>query len=222
MKTIKILFVEDHEMVRNGIKLMLKTQNSFIAEIDEAVDGLEAIEKASKNNYDVILLDINLPQKDGIFITRLLTSKQNKARILALSMHKEGVIIKKMLEAGALGYILKNSSLEELTKAILTVYNFERYYSNEVAQTLIQKTDKMQCDFFDDIKSQKISSDNNITQRELEVLKYIASGDTNKEIGEKLNISARTVGNHRNKLLQKLLVKNSIGLATYAIKNGLV
>lgn len=222
METIKILFAEDHEMVRNGIKLMLNNQNVFKAIIDEAIDGVDVIEKASNNAYDVILLDINLPKQDGIFVTRLLTSKNNKARILALSIHNEDFIIKQMIEAGAMGYILKTSGIEELIKAILTVYHNEKYYSNEVSQSLINKSSNSCCRTFDETKLQNAPSYSNITNRELEILKCIANGLTNSEIGEKLNISNRTVGNHRNKLIQKLQVKNSIGLAIYAVKNGLI
>jgi len=221
MKTIKILFVEDHEMVRDGIKLMLENQNSFIADIDEAVDGREALEKAGKNKYDVILLDISLPFHDGVYITKYLTSRINHVRILALTMHKEDVIIREMMEAGALGYILKNSGIDELTRAILTVFKFENYYSNPIAISLI-KNNKININNPNETSPIKNIINNNISQRELEVLKLIALEFTNKQIAEKLKISERTVGNHRNKLIHKLLVKNSIGLATYAVKMGLV
>lgn len=220
MKTIKILFAEDHEMVRNGIKLMLSSQNSFIPDIDEAKDGDEAIRMALAKSYDVILLDINLPFKDGITITKFLISKLGEIRILALTSHKEDFVIKQMVEAGALGYILKDSGLEELTKAILTVYKFEKYYSNEVAQTLINKSSSHLNGEFTHVSTTPFSS--LLSSREIEVLKYIANGFTNNEIGTQLNISPRTVGNHRTSLIQKLQVKNSIQLATYAVKNGIV
>ena len=221
MKKIKILFVEDHEMVRNGIKLMLNNQSAFQVEIEEATNGSEAVHLASKNNYDVILLDINLPKMDGVKVAKLLCSKNDSTRILALTTHKEDFIIKQMLDAGALGYILKNSGLEELTKAILTVFNGKPYYSNDVSQVLIKNTKGISNG--EGREGQYISPfKNNLTARELEILKHIALEYTNKEIGEKLNISERTVGNHRYKLIQKLQVKNSIGLATFAVKNGLV
>lgn len=220
MKTIKILFAEDHEMVRNGIKLMLNSQSTFIPEIDEAKDGPEAIQMALEKNYDVILLDINLPIKNGISVAKFLGAKLGKIRILALTSHKEDFVIKQMIEAGALGYILKNSGLEELTKAIVTVYGFKKYYCNEVAQSLINKPRT-------NIKSMpskidEIPLNNALSQREMQVLKFIANEFTNNEISEKLNISPRTVGNHRTHILQKLQVKNTAGLVSYAIKNGII
>jgi DNA-binding NarL/FixJ family response regulator len=219
MKTINILFAEDHEMVRNGIKLMLNSQNSFVAQIDEAKDGQEAIQMALEKRYDVILLDINLPIRNGIEVAKFLNSKLGEIRILALSSHNEDFVIKQMIDAGALGYILKNSGLEELTKAILTVFNFKKYYSNDVAQTLINKSTQDEKEFNQELTS--IPLNHNLSNREIEILKHIAEGSTSIEIGEQLNISPRTVGNHRNNLLQKLQVKNSVGLARYAIKNGL-
>lgn len=222
MKTIKILFAEDHEMVRKSIILSLLSQKLFIAQIDEAVNGAEAIDKATKNEYDVIMLDINLPLKDGISVTRLLKSKNNNVRILALTLHYEDYIIKQMIEAGALGYILKTSGIGELIKAIITVANFEKYYCNDVAQILLNKSNKVHNTTCLDLNNQKIIVNKSITNREFDVLKCIALELTNKEIGVKLNISERTAGNHRNKLIQKLSVKNSIGLATYAVKNGLI
>lgn len=220
MVTIKILFAEDHDLVRSGIKLMLNNQNAFIPKIDEATNGLEAIEMALKNQYDVILLDVNLPLKNGIEITKFLTSKQGKVRILALSSHNEDYVIKQMVEAGALGYILKNSGLEELSKAILTVFNFNKYYSNDVAQSLLGNSSTSLKDSSRELPNIPINE--NLSTREVEVLRYIAQEKTSIEIGEILNISSRTVGNHRNNLLQKLQVKNSVGLAMYALKNGIV
>jgi DNA-binding NarL/FixJ family response regulator len=220
MKTIKILFAEDHEMVRNGIKLMLKSQNSFVAEIEEATNGQEAIDLAIKNHYDVILLDINMPIKNGVEVTKFLISKLGKIRILALSSHKEDFVIKQMIDAGALGYILKNSGLEELTKAILTVFGFKKYYSNEISQSLISNSEVEPKDI--EIKIPTTLLQHNLSKREVEVLRLISQEFTNSEIGELLNISPRTVGNHRNNLLQKLQIKNSVGLAMYAVKNGIV
>lgn len=220
MKTIKILFAEDHEMVRNGIKLMLKSQNTFNAEIDEAKDGQEAVQMALEKNYDVILLDINLPIRNGISVAKFLVSKLGKIRILALTSHKEDYVIKQMIEAGALGYILKNSGLEELTKAIVTVFGFKKYYCNEVAQSLINKPHT-------NVKSLPTKLDgiplmNALSSREIEVLKLIANEYTNNEISEKLKISPRTVGNHRTHIIQKLQAKNTAGLVSYAIKNGIM
>lgn len=222
MKTIKILFAEDHEMVRKSIIQSLLIQKLFVAKIDEAVNGIEAIEKATKNNYDVIILDINLPLKDGLFVTKLLKSKNDNVRILALTLHNEYFIIKQMIEAGVLGYVLKNSGIGELITAILKVAEFEKYYCNDVAQILLNKSRKTTRNGNNSLTCQNSVLNADITPRELEILSLISMEFTNKEIGERLTISERTVSNHRNNLILKLQVKNSIGLATYAVKNGLI
>jgi DNA-binding NarL/FixJ family response regulator len=142
MEKLKILLADDHAVVRNGIKLMLSQQKTFFPIIEEAEDGEEAISKAQKENYDVILLDINMPKINGIGVTKALLKKNKKIKILALTMHKEEFIIRQMIAAGALGYLLKNTGLDELTKAILTVASAQRYYCNEASQAIINNNMK--------------------------------------------------------------------------------
>ena len=216
MKKIKILFAEDHEMFRKAIITSLETQTEFIPDIYEAKDGVEALDLALKNDIDVFLLDINLPKKDGITLSKLLHEKLKKPKILALTMHNEDYMIRQVLDAGVLGYILKNSAIDELSKAILTVNNGDKYYSNEVAQIIINGGERGK-EITNILKLEE-----SLSKRELQVLKLIAEEKSNREISEILNISDRTVGNHRNKLMEKLNVKKSIGLAVYAAKNGLV
>ncbi|MDA9563548.1 response regulator transcription factor [Flavobacteriales bacterium] len=220
MKKIKILFAEDHELVQNGIKLMLDKQNKFKAEIDTVKTGNEAIKMALSKSYDVILLDINIPEKTGLEVTKILTKKLPGIRILALTSHNEHFIIKQMVEAGVLGYILKNSGIEELTNAIDTVNSYKRYYSNEVAQILINSSSTTSA-VQKDAQKKKMPLLQNISPREMQVLKFITQELTTNEIAKCLSISPRTAANHRNNLLQKLDVKNSIGLAKFAIQNGL-
>lgn len=214
MKTLKILYVEDHEMVRESMKLMLTHQGTFNAVIDVASDGNEAIRKAMDYNYDLILMDINMPDKDGIEVTNHLFNKGKKPKVLALSMHEEDYIVKKMLDAGALGYINKNSGIEELTKAILTVADNKPYYSNEVAQILLKKTPQ----------SLPTTPFNNLinlglTKREIQVLQLLANNLSNREVAENLNLSIRTVRNHRFNLMQKLDIHNISDLIDFARKH---
>ena len=130
MKTIKILFAEDHEMFRKAIITSIKQQTLFKTKIFEAKDGAEAIDISSKNDIDLFLLDISLPKFDGITLSKLLFEKYTAPKILALSMHNEDYMIRQMLDVGVLGYVLKNSSIEELSRAILTVSEGKKYYSN--------------------------------------------------------------------------------------------
>ncbi|MBL4652444.1 MAG: response regulator transcription factor [Flavobacteriales bacterium] len=222
MKTIKILFAEDHEIVRDGIKLVLGNQSMFKAEIDEACDGIEAVEMAYKKNYDIILLDINLPKRNGITVTKILKNNIKRVRILALSMHNEDFIIQQMIEAGALGYVLKNSTAEELITAIMAVATFGKYYCNDVTHALKSNLDKPIEHIEDWELNEYIPLQKHLSKREVQILKLIAQEFTNNEIAEKLKLSHRTVGNYRNKLLHKLQVKNSIGLGTFAVRNGVI
>ncbi|MCB0479561.1 MAG: response regulator transcription factor, partial [Crocinitomicaceae bacterium] len=185
---------------------------------DEAKDGAEAMFLSTKKEYDVYLLDINLPKKDGISLTKYLKLKNNNAKILALTSHNEDYMIRQMLDAGALGYILKNSDIEELVKAIQSVSRGELYNSNDVWKILMSgnnPTNPIE-------ESSEFKLRESLTKREIQILKLIAQEMTDAEIGDELNISKRTAGNHRTKLKSKLQVKNSVGLGLYAIRYGLV
>ncbi len=220
MKKIKILLVDDHAVVRNGIKLMLSQQKSFEPEIEEAEDGETAIELAQKKKYDIILLDINLPKIGGIAVTKTLTKRNSSIKILALTMHKEELIIKQMIAAGALGYLLKNTSLDELTKAVLTVSSSQRYYCNEASQAIINSTMK------DAPISKTINStiDYNrvLSNREKEIMICIARELSSTQIAEKLYLSKRTIDGHRKNIITKLGLKNSAGIVKYAIQHDIL
>lgn len=220
-KDIRILYVEDHEMVREGIKMALAHQGRFNAIIDDASHGAEAIAKALSKNYDIILMDVNIPVKDGIEVTKHLFSKGKEPNILALSMHEEDYIVKKMINAGALGFINKNAGFEELTKAILTVADGKPYYSNEVAQILLKnKGAKSNTSNIQSPIDFLISK--GLTKREVQILQLLSQKHTNNEIAEKLDISKRTVSNHRFKIMQKLNIHSLAGIVAYAHENGLV
>jgi DNA-binding NarL/FixJ family response regulator len=218
VKNIKILLADDHRMVREGLKLMLTQQKSFIPNITQAETGTEVLEKVDQEDFDIYLLDINMPGQDGISIARHIKKIKSDARIIIISMHEEEYVIDQAISAGAMGYLLKNVGLEEMIKAIETVYKYQNYYCNEVAQKLLKKSRG---------KATKMAGitpifKNNLTDREMQVLKMIADEQTNMEIAKTLSISKRTVDYHRNNLLHKLQVKNTTGLVKYAIINGLV
>jgi DNA-binding NarL/FixJ family response regulator len=220
MKKLKILLADDHAVVRNGIKLMLTQQKSFTPIIEEAEDGEEVMVKAKKDIYDVILLDINLPKLNGIAVTKSLTKKSKNTKILALTMHKEDFVIKQMVAAGALGYLLKNTSLDELTKAILTVASSQRYYCNEASQAIINSALK------ETPASKNINStiDYNrvLSNREKEIMIYIAREFSSTEIANKLFLSKRTVDGHRKNIITKLDLKNTAGIVKYAIQHDIL
>ena len=224
MKKIKILLVDDHKLVRNGIRYTLETGHTAgkIERIDEAVNGDEAIRMCSVNKYDIIFMDINMPEKDGITATKEILSIDKFTRIIALSMFDEEFEIRAMINAGAVGYLLKNTGTEILDEAISTILKGGKYYSNDVAIKLmnpssdgITKGPK--------ILRQNLNSDNSVlTKREKEILTLIASEFTNEEIANKLKLSKRTVDSHRQNIINKLGVKNTAGLIKYAFKIGII
>jgi DNA-binding NarL/FixJ family response regulator len=212
MKKIKILLADDHGIIRDGIKLMLN-KSPELEIVAEANNGQEVIDYLEENakSIDVILMDINMPVMNGIEATQKISETYPDINILALTMHIEETYISNMLKAGALGYILKESNKDELIDAIKSIASGKKYYSNEVSVTLINS-----------LMSDSKDKDKELSDREIEILSLIASGNTNKEIGEKLFISGRTVETHRRNILSKLEVKNTAEMIKYAIQNKLV
>ena len=216
MGKIRVLIADDHLIIRDGIKLILKRYPD-VKIVSEASNGVEVINYLSRHpsEVDVILLDINMPELNGIDTAQIISQKYNSIKILALTMHIEETYIIKMIKVGALGYILKESSKEQLLSAIKTVAQGKRYYSNEVSVTLINS-------LINSLMNEDESGKSSISERESEVLGHIVGGFTNIQIGEKLFISSRTVETHRRNLLQKLEVRNTVELVRYAVTNGLV
>lgn len=226
-KTVKILLVDDHKLIRNGIKLLLNNQNKFKVVIDEAENGVEALNSYSKTKYDIILMDISMPILNGIEATGLLYNRNKEVKILALSMHNEDYLINKMLEAGAMGYLLKDVESDELTRAILTVLAGKKYFCNDVSQILYANSKNIaipkdtvhynsEYGFYSEYIESKLSG------REREVLLLLISDYSNAEISEKLNISIRTVEGHKSRIMKKLNLRSTIGLVKYAIEKGLI
>lgn len=210
---IKILIADDHKIVIDGIKSLLTEEASFkvVGEVD---NGQQVLEFIKENEVDVFLVDVTMPVMNGIETTKALKEVLPDAKILALTMHEDPQYFKKMVEAGASGYILKNTDKHELVKAIQLIAEGRNYFSNEMYSDYIMGR----------IKPGKESEDPEmfLTKREIEVLKLIADEMKNHEIAEKLFISTRTVDTHRRNLLQKLDVKNTAGLVRYALKSGII
>ncbi|HRN40732.1 MAG: response regulator transcription factor [Flavobacteriales bacterium] len=212
MDSIKILIADDHTIIRNGLKLMLDKNSKFkiVGDVNSGSAAIDFIEKNS-NQVDIVLMDIDMPGMNGIEATKILTSKHPHIKVLALTMHKEEKFINDMINAGALSYILKETDIPELVQAIENTALGKKYYSNEVSMSLINALMKKGTD-----------NGHDLSKRELDVLKLIASGMTNKEAGEKLFISARTVESHRRNILDKLDFKNTSEMIRYAIENDLI
>ncbi|MBL4657578.1 MAG: response regulator transcription factor [Flavobacteriales bacterium] len=219
MKVLNILLVDDHKIVRDGIRYSLELSKHLNVEIEEAETGLEAVTLTKLRRYDVIIMDINMPDMDGVEATKQILKIRKSAKILALSMHEEEFQIISMAKAGARGYILKNTGTEELCKAIQTISKGEKYFSNEVMIKLVGH-------YYEDLVERKPRAAKSykglLTKREVEILKLVANEFTNEEIGKKLFIAKRTVDAHRQNIMNKTGVKNTAGLIKYAMQNNLI
>lgn len=219
LKKLTILIVDDHKMVRDGIKLMLESQaeNKYMFLFDEAESGEEAVHKTTLNDYDIIVMDYQLPKMSGAEATKEIIDRRPGTRILALSNYDEYMYIDRMIVAGAKGFVLKNIGVNDLLNAIDTLLNDKNYYSSDVAAKIV--------DFgyngnspANEKARRKFATENTLSKRELEILQLIAAEYTNEKIANKLFISKRTVDTHRQNLLSKLGVKNTAGLVKFAIE----
>ncbi len=215
MSTIKLMLVDDHDIVRAGLRMLLQAQPD-IEIVAEAGSGAEAIRLAKAHQPDVILMDVNMPDMSGVETTRQLRACCPEIVILALTIHEEEEYLFQMLDAGASGYIPKRAAPEDLLQAIHTVNRGEVFLHPSVAGALVK-------DFLGrgstTITTAKISS---LTKREQEVLILIAEGLTNKQIGEQLGISPKTVARHRDNITAKLNLSSRTELTRYAIQKGLI
>ncbi len=207
---INVLLADDHVMVRKGFRLILETQ-SDIRIVGEASNGREAVELAEKLQPDVIVMDVAMPELNGIEATRRIITAAPRARVLALSMHKDSVYVREILRAGARGYLLKDAIDNDLLNAVRAVARGEGYLSSAVSDAVLSDYRKHVRDPLDLLSS-----------REREVLQMIAEGKTNKDIANSLNLSVYTVDAHRGKIMEKLNLHSTGELVRFAVRNGLI
>lgn len=212
MDQIKIVIADDHVMVREGIKQLLELDGD-IKVIAEADDGLQAIKLIEEKNPDVTLLDINMPNMNGLQVLEKLRKTSNQHKILILTIHNEVEYLVRAIEIGVNGYVLKDSESAILKKAIEAVYEGETYIEPTLSLQLKEKLSQSRLGS---------SSEKQLTKRELEVLKLLAEGLFNKEIAYKLSISEKTVKNHVSNIFKKIGVFDRTQAAVYAIKNNYV
>ena len=210
---INIMLTDDHLMVREGIKQLLELEDGFNV-IRVAGDGEECIEKIKKTkDIDVLLLDINMPKKNGIETAQILKNYKKCPKIIMLTVHNEIDYLEKVIDIGVEGYVLKDADLSTLKKAIISVYNGESYIQPELIPILNSRLMKKDSD------KELIEL---LTRRELEVLKLLAVGMFNKAIAEKLDISERTVKNHISSIFKKINVVDRTQAAVFAIRNNII
>ena len=208
MKKINIFLVDDHSLFREGIRFLLSNLD-IIGEIYEAENGTQFINELKIHHADVALLDIEMPEKNGIMATTEALQICPDIKIIALSMYSDENYYSSMIEAGASGFLLKNSKFAEVKKAIEDVHAGKNYFSLEILQSILNKINHFNTN----------PPHVELTEREIEILGFICNGFSNIEIADQLEISKRTVDKHRENLLQKTHSKNTAHLIIYAIKN---
>jgi DNA-binding NarL/FixJ family response regulator len=214
MEKIRVLLVDDHQLIIDGLRGFIES-NSDYQVVGEANTGVEAIRLASVLNPDVILMDIEMPEMSGIQACEEIKKQMPGCKVIIVSMHNEKQLIKKLIDLGANGYLLKNSQQSEVMNAIEKVLKNQSYFSQDVTLSLLDKSPKKEA-------GSEVLAITELTDREVEILRLIAQGMTNKEVGDTLNISHRTVDTHRTNLMKKLDANNVAGLIRFAFKNGLI
>jgi two-component system response regulator NreC len=210
MKRIRILLADDHAVVRQGFKMILGTQPDFEI-VGEAGNGREAVELAENLKPDIVVMDVAMPELNGIEATRRLSTSVPHCRVVALSMHKDNVYVREILRAGARGYLLKDSEAADVVSAVRAVAQGEGYISPAVSNAVL-----------DDYRKHVTNPIDLLSSREREVLQMLAEGKTNKEIAVVLNLSVYTVDAHRGRIMEKLNVHSINELVRFAVRNGLI
>lgn len=209
MKKIELLIVDDHELFRDGLKAILSDDEEMIVKY-EASNAHEGLAVISNCTPDVVLMDISMPEINGIECTRMMLSKNPELKILALTMHDEGKVIKEIIDAEAMGYVIKDAGKAVLKKAIHSVFKGQNYFPPHIMKKAISS-----------LKTDNTFSEVRLTKREKQVLKLICDELTTQEISAQLHISNNTVETHRKNLLNKTACKNSVGLMRFALENNL-
>ncbi|MCP4121029.1 MAG: response regulator transcription factor [Bacteroidetes bacterium] len=218
MTDTSILIADDHPIFVDGIVSLIGGIDGFSV-VSTAVNGKDALDKIPESHPDIVLMDINMPEMDGVEATRVIKDQYPDVKVIMLTMYDEIRLIKDVLEIGARGYILKNIGREDLIKALETVSNGQPYLDPAVQEKMIISLSGNEEDVQDEPNAELVNS---ITAREMEILQLIAMGMTSGEIAKKLFISKNTVETHRKNLLGKLNVKNTAALLKFAYQNGLV
>lgn len=212
LMSTKVMLVDDHALIREGIKQLLEFDGS-IDVIEQASDGAECLEKLQHVQPDILLLDINMPNVNGIEVLEEIKKKNIPVKVLMLTVHSEVEYLVQAVDIGANGYILKDSGSEELKKAIQSVMDGDSYIQPSLIPSLNSRLVNR------DIDKEKIAA---LTKREMEILTQIAGGMFNKEIAMNLNISERTVKNHISNIFKKIDVSDRTQAAVFAIRNNIV
>lgn len=214
--TIEVMLVDDHEIVKQGIRAVISKESDIVV-VAEVSNGKDAIELAKEKSPDIVIMDITLPQLNGLDASRQIIKQNKNIKILILSMHESRVFVEKALGYGVKGYILKDSAANEITHAIREVYSGRYFLSSKISSFVIE--DYLYKSRRKSVKPKKTSE---LTARESEIVQLIAEGLSSKDIAQRLKLSPKTVLVHRNNIMQKLNLHNQAQLIRFALKDGII
>ena len=207
---ISVLIADDHAIVRKGLKQILSDIPDMLL-ADEAIDGVEAVKKVTNNTYDVVVLDISMPRKNGLDVLKSIKSLKPELPVLILTVHPEEKYAVRALRAGASGYLMKTVSPAELILAIRKIARGEKYMSSSIAEKLVGE-----------LIPNEEPSHSLLSDREYQVMCMFVSGKSSNEIADELSLSVQTVSTYRNRILEKLNMKTIADVIRYAVKNGII
>jgi two-component system response regulator NreC len=213
MSSIKILLADDHKITREGLRSLLEKQQDMEV-VAEAKDGRTAVSLAEELLPDVVIMDVSMPDLNGVQATRQIVGRLPNVKIVGLSMHSDSLFVTEMLKSGASGYLLKDCAFEELTQAIHAVVAGNTYLSPSISGVVIN-------DYLHRLAKVDLTASDVLTDREIEVLQLIAEGNSTKQTALKLHISVKTVETHRRQIMNKLDIYTIAELTKYAIRKGL-
>ena len=211
--SIRILLADDHQLFRDGLRAMLEKETDLEV-VAEAENGRSAVEQAGELKPDIVVMDIGMPDLNGMEATRQIASRAPRTKVLGLSMHSDRRFVEGMLKAGASGYLIKDCASEELVRAIRSVAAGQTYLSPAVAGKVAE-------DYVRLAEGKSISAPETLTNREREVLQLVAEGWASKQIADTLGISIKTVDSHRHQMMERLNVHSVAELTKFAIREGL-
>jgi DNA-binding NarL/FixJ family response regulator len=211
--SIRIIVADDHQIVRDGLCALLEKEKNFEV-VCVCKNGRGAVKNAQKLNPDIIIMDISMPDLNGIEATRQITSSSNNTKVIALSIHSDKRFVTEMIKAGACGYLLKDCAFEELVQAIFAVSNNQIYLSSNITDVVIK-------DYVKRLSMDQSKEIDLLTTREREILQLVAEGLSTKDIASRLHISLKTVDAHRRNIMGKLDLHSIAELTKYAIREGL-
>lgn len=215
MKKLRILIADDHGIVRKGLRLQLE-QNEKFEVVGEAVDGREAVRMAEELAPDVVIMDIAMPNLNGIQATTQLVKKNPQIAVIILSMYSDETYLTRTLAAGAKGYLLKDSADVDLDRAVQTVAQGKPFFSPAIADTLLE-------DYMRQLQQRGLQDSYDLlTEREKEILQLLAEGRSNKEVAALLNLSINTVETHRTRIMQKLNLHSAADIVLYAVRKRII